>query len=119
VTMTGMRRAAQARMQRVIERAKVKHAVTAPSPAPARVQPLDRGRIARWVAAQIIAYPPDRCLGCRRPIVFGAKWVELVNDNERARFHSGCAPVWRAQQETAARKAMGLAAKPQPSGACT
>jgi hypothetical protein len=92
-----------------------------PPPMPA-VEPLtamDRARIARWVAAQIVTWPTDRCLGCRRPIVYGAKWVELVNENDRARFHADCLPAWRAQQELAARRAMGLAAKPQPSGAHT
>jgi hypothetical protein len=109
VTMTGMRRAAQARMQRVIERAKVKRAVTAP----ALVQLLDRGRIARWVKAQIVNYPPGRCLGCRRPIVFGAKWTEVVNDNARARFHVACLPVWKLQQEAAARRALGMKEAPK------
>jgi hypothetical protein len=85
----------------------------APSPVPASLineaqANAERARIARWVAAQIINYPPDRCLCCRRPIIFGAKWVELVNDNERARFHSDCAPAWRAEQEKRARKALGL-----------
>jgi hypothetical protein len=70
--------------------------------------PIERVLIARWVAARIVSYPPDRCLCCRRPIVYGAKWVELVNDNERARFHFDCAPAWRAQQEVAARRALGL-----------
>ena len=46
----------------------------------------DRARIAKWVAAQIVSYRPDRCLRCRRPIVYGAKWVELVNDNDRSSF---------------------------------
>jgi hypothetical protein len=73
----------------------------------ARVR-IERARIARWVAAQTVSYPPDRCFGCRRPIVYGAKWVELVNDNDRARFHSDCAPVWRTQQEVAARRALRL-----------
>jgi hypothetical protein len=73
----------------------------------ARVQ-VERARVARWVAAQIVNYPPDRCFCCRRPIVYGAKWTELVNDNSRARFHSGCAPAWRARQEIAARRALGL-----------
>jgi hypothetical protein len=67
-----------------------------------------RTRIARWVAAQIVSYPPDRCLRCRRPIAFSAKWVELVNDNARARFHFDCAPVWRTQKEAAVRRAMGM-----------
>ena len=74
----------------------------------------ERARIARWVTAQIVNYPPDRCLCCRRPIVYGAKWIELVNDNARARFHSDCAPVWRAQQEAAARRAMGLDRSERP-----
>jgi hypothetical protein len=60
------------------------------------------------VAAQIVNRPPDNCFHCRRPIVYGAKWIELVNDNTRARFHFDCAPVWRAQQESSARRAMGM-----------
>jgi hypothetical protein len=81
-----------------------------PSPIPT-VEPLTaagRARIARWVTSRIVSWPPDNCFHCRRPIVFGAKWTELVNDNDRARFHSDCAPAWRAQQEVAARQAMGL-----------
>jgi hypothetical protein len=83
---------------------------------------VDQARINKWVAAQIVSYPPDRCLRCRRPIVYGAKWVELVNDNDRARFHFDCAPVWRTQQEIAARRAMGLdrnrCAQQDPDGVC-
>jgi hypothetical protein len=70
--------------------------------------PAERTRIARWVAAQIVNRPPDNCFHCCRPIVYGAKWIELVNDNTRARFHFDCAPVWRAQQESSARRAMGM-----------
>ena len=68
----------------------------------------ERARIARWAAAQIVNYPPDRCLGCRRPITYGAKWTELVNDNGRARFHFDCMPAWRDRQEALARRALGL-----------
>ena len=71
----------------------------------------DRARIARWVAAQIVCWPPDNCFHCRRPIVYGAKWVELVNDNDRARFHFDCEPVWRAQQEVA--RPSGNGARPE------
>jgi hypothetical protein len=78
------------------------------APAAEPLTAADRARIARWVASRIICWPPDNCFHCRRPIVYGAKWVELVNDNDRARFHADCAPVWRAQQEVAARRAMGL-----------
>jgi hypothetical protein len=91
----------------------LKTTIAAPAPAPfphvdgAQAR-MDKARVAKWVAAQIVNYPLDRCLCCRRPIVFGAKWVELVDDNARARFHSDCAPLWRTQQERLARKAMGL-----------
>jgi hypothetical protein len=91
----------------------------APNSAPARAileaaNPAERTRIARWVAAQIVNRPPDNCFHCRRPIVFGAKWVELVNDNDRARFHSACAFAWRAQQEDATRRALGSNANEAP-----
>jgi hypothetical protein len=78
------------------------------APAPLALTAVDRTRIARWVAAQIVSYPPDRCLRCRRPIAFGAKWVELVNDNARARFHVSCELAWREQQQMFARRALGL-----------
>ena len=67
---------------------------------------------ARWVAWRIITWPPDNCLHSRRPIVFGAKWVELVNDDDRCRFHAECLPAWRLQQETAACRALGLKLEP-------
>jgi hypothetical protein len=79
-----------------------------------RREPGWKRRIDRWVQAQIVPYSPNHCLYCRHPIVYGAKWVELVNDNERARFHFDCLPLWRAQQETAARKAMGLDRSERP-----
>jgi hypothetical protein len=79
-----------------------------PIPAAEPLSAADRARIARWVALRIVTWAPDNCFHCRRPIVFGAKWVELVNDNERARFHFDCEPAWRAQQVALARRAMGL-----------
>jgi hypothetical protein len=91
-------------------RRRPKALVSAVTPTPTR-EPLtlvDRTRIARWVASRIVTWASDSCFHCRRPIAYGAKWVELVNDNDRARFHSDCAPAWRAQQEDAARRAMGL-----------
>jgi hypothetical protein len=66
------------------------------------------------MTAQIVSWAPDNYFCCRRPIIFGANWVELVNDNERARFHFDCAPVWRTQQEIAARQAMGLDRSERP-----
>jgi hypothetical protein len=98
----------------------LKTTIAAPAPAPfphvdgAQAR-MDKARITKWVAAQIVSYPPDRCLRCRRPIVFGARWVELVNDNARARFHVGCEPMWRAEQEELARRALGISTKEKTS----
>jgi hypothetical protein len=78
-----------------------------PSPPPPPLTAADRVRIARWVASRIVTWAPDNCFCCKRPIVYGARWVEARSDNGRARFHSDCEPVWRAQQEMLARRAMG------------
>jgi hypothetical protein len=85
--------------------------MSAPAPVATRtaLTPVERILVDRWVAARIVNYPPDRCFGCRRPIISGAKWVTIVGGDNRARFHADCAPVWRAQQEVAARRALGLA----------
>jgi hypothetical protein len=82
--------------------------IVVPTPAPAPLTAADRARIAKWVASRIVTWALDRCLHCKRPIVYGAKWVEIVGDDTRARFHVECLPVWRAQQEIAARRALGL-----------
>ena len=83
---------------------------------------IDQAHINKWVTSRIISWPPDNCFCCKRPIVYGAKWVELVNDNERARFHFDCAPAWRAEQEALAPRAMGLdrnrCAQQDPDGVC-
>jgi hypothetical protein len=87
----------------------------------ARMQ-VERTRVGRWVASRIVTWASDNCAHCRWPIVFGAKWVELVNDNDGARFHFDCAPMWRAPQEVSARRAMGLdrnrCAQQDPDGVC-
>jgi hypothetical protein len=98
--------------ERIIERLwKYRGASPAPlaeAPAAAKVlTPAHRTLIARWVSARIVSWSPNNCFHCRRPILPGQKWLELVRDDDRARFHFDCAPVWRTQQEAAARRAMG------------
>ena len=121
----GRSRAARARMQRVLERSKAKQAriEQAASPAPAAAETVeipapavclssyDEARVAQWVRAQVIDWPLSHCLHCRLPLAYGAKWQDLVNENDRARFHADCLPVWKLQQESAGRRAMGLATK--------
>jgi hypothetical protein len=81
----------------------------APAPAPAPIETqAERTLINRWIANTIVDWPSSHCFGCRKPIVVGQKWLELVCDDNRARFHSDCEPVWRAEQEVAARRALGL-----------
>jgi hypothetical protein len=83
----------------------------APAPAienaaPASIETrAERVLIDRWVT-RIVNWPSSHCFGCKRPIGVGAKCVKLVRDNNRARFHSDCEPVWRAEQETLAWKTL-------------
>jgi hypothetical protein len=92
-----------------------KHRPTAPAPVASplsRVDEarawMDKTRIARWVAAQIVNYPLDRCLCSRRPIVFGSKcgssWSTTMTGS-----HVDCVLVWRLDQEALARRAMSIA----------
>jgi hypothetical protein len=68
----------------------------------------ERTRIDRWIESRIIGWDPGQCFACRRPFAYGAQWTELVNENARCRFHAVCLPLWRLEQELAARCALGL-----------
>jgi hypothetical protein len=68
----------------------------------------ERGHINRWIAARIVNYPADRCLHCRKPIIASQKWTDVTNGEAMARFHEACHVDWLAQQEVAARRAMGM-----------
>ena len=45
---------------------------------------------------------------CCQPIIAGQDWQEVSNGETRARFHRICHAEWRAEQEAAARRALGL-----------
>jgi hypothetical protein len=62
--------------------------------------------INRSVANQIVDWPTSHCFGCKLPTIVGQKWLELVSDDNRARFHCDCEPVWRIEQEVAARRSL-------------
>jgi hypothetical protein len=68
----------------------------------------ERGRINRWIADRLIDWPPTSCLNCRKPIVAGQPWAVVANGEVSARFHEACHVQWLAEQETLARKALGL-----------
>ena len=69
----------------------------------------ERGRINRWIADRLIDWPPESCLHCRKPIIVGQPWTVVSNGEVTARFHEPCHGEWLAQQEVAARMALGLA----------
>jgi hypothetical protein len=68
----------------------------------------ERRRINHWIADQLIDWPPSHCLHCRKPIVVGQTWTAVANGLVEARFHKDCHGDWLAQQEVAARRAIGL-----------
>ena len=74
----------------------------------------ERGRINRWIANQLIDWPPNSCLHCRKPIVPGQLWPAVSNGEVTARFHRDCHGTWLARQEVAARQAMGLNRSERP-----
>ena len=121
--MIGKRRAALARMERVIERTKAKQALIeqaiSPTPTasetveiaaspPFQLSPYDQARVAKWIRDRIIDWPPTSCLHCRKPIIVGQIWTVVSNGEVTARFHEPCHAEWLAQQEPCARQALGL-----------
>jgi hypothetical protein len=73
-----------------------------------RKRPEELARITAWINAKLITWPQTHCLHCRKPINVGEKFVDVAANDERARFHVSCEPVWRAAQIVAARVALGL-----------
>jgi hypothetical protein len=69
---------------------------------------MERRMINHWVAAHLIEWPREHCLGCRQPVVVGQEWIDVTNGDARARFHQKCHRVWLADQEALARKTIGL-----------
>jgi hypothetical protein len=74
---------------------------------------MERRMINHWVAAHLIEWPREHCLGCRQPVVVGQEWIDVTNGEARARFHQKCHRVWLANQEALARKTIGLRPHPQ------
>jgi hypothetical protein len=106
--MMGKRRAALVRMQRVIERAKAKQAVTAKSPIRQEIARLDEARIRRWISDRLVADWRSTCWRCRKPFVVGQKFVDVRGNEVTVRLHQPCYAEWLAQQEALARQALGL-----------
>ena len=123
--MVGRSRAAQARMQRVLERAKAKQTIieqaASPAPtasetveiaasAPVHLSPYDQARVDKWIRDRVVAEVPGLCWRCRRPFISGQKFIDVRGDEAVVRFHTQCESEWRDEQEVLARKALGLMA---------
>ena len=116
--MMGKRRAALARMERVIKRAEAKQAVS-PTPTasqtvgvrrspPFQLSPYDQARVDKWVRDHLTADWPYGCWFCRRPFIAGQRFVDVRGDRSVVRFHAQCEIEWRKAQEMLARKALRL-----------
>jgi hypothetical protein len=73
----------------------------------ARLQ-MERRMINHWVAAHLIDWPREHCLGCRKRVLVGQDWIDVTNGEARARFHQACHRAWLAEQEVLARRTIGL-----------
>jgi hypothetical protein len=83
---------------------------TPPAPVEAAVQlsPYDQARIDKWIRDRVLVDWRDSCWRCRKPIISGQLWTTVAGDIARARFHQDCHTGWRIEQETLARRALGL-----------
>jgi hypothetical protein len=81
------------------------------APSPPFVPPFtaaDRARIAKWIRDRLVVDWRGSCWQCRKPFAFGQKFIDVGGDETTARFHGACHTEWLAQQESAARRALGL-----------
>ena len=71
---------------------------------------LDQLRINKWISDRLVAEVPGLCWHCRLPFIIGQRFVDVRGDEVVVRFHARCENEWRRQQESAARRAMGMMA---------
>jgi hypothetical protein len=69
---------------------------------------MEQRMINHWVATHLINWPQEHCLGCRKRVLVGQKWLDVTNGDTRARFHQECHSVWLAEQKALARRTIGL-----------
>lgn len=79
----------------------------------ARLQ-MEHRMINHWIAAHLIDWPQESCLGCRKRVLVGQDWIDVTNGEARARFHQACHRAWLAEQEVLARRTIGLPDFPGP-----
>ncbi len=127
--MIGKRRAALARMGRVVERTKAKQALleqaVSPTPIasqtveiagspPFQLSPYDQASVAKWIRDRLMADWRDSCWHCRKPFIVGQKFIDVRGNDVVVRFHTECEADWRRAQEALARRAMGLDRSERP-----
>jgi hypothetical protein len=102
---------AQPRKVRLSQRWKYRHPSKPKAIAPTPTAPLtaaDQARVNKWIRDRLVADWRESCWRCRLRILVGQKFIDVRGDEVIVRFHTQCESEWRAQQEAAARRAMGL-----------
>jgi hypothetical protein len=100
-------RAAPARIDQVVGQAFSEQATVVEQPLSEQTQ-YEQARIAKWIRDRVLVDWRDSCWRCRRPIVPGQLWTTVAGDVARMRLHQDCHTAWRIEQETLARKALGM-----------
>jgi hypothetical protein len=77
-------------------------------PQPKTTSRADQARVDKWIRDRMKVDWRDSCWKCRTPIIVGQAWLTVAGDGVLVRFHRDCHSEWRAEQEAAARKALGL-----------
>jgi hypothetical protein len=94
------------------QRWKNRRSPSPPSAAPVRTL-VDQARIKKWIFDRLLDWR-DSCWHCRKPIVPGQLWTAVSNGEAVVRFHQPCHAEWLAEQEVAARRALGLDRSERP-----
>jgi hypothetical protein len=69
---------------------------------------LDQARVDKWIRDRVVVDWRDSCWRCRKPIVVGQGFVDVRGDEATIRFHNHCHGEWKVEQETLARRELGL-----------
>jgi hypothetical protein len=73
-----------------------------------RREEVERREITRWINNHFISSPPGCCTHCGGGPRANDRFVIVVVGNDRGEMHVSCHPVWLAEREAEARKALGI-----------
>jgi hypothetical protein len=76
----------------------------------------DRRRVVQWINNRFKSSPRGICAHCGEGARPEDRFISLFVGSDSGEVHASCHPVWRAEREAEARKALGLEGRP-PAGA--